>query len=297
MSRKQNLDSTRSHKKASARKAPNKGERHITKDEAMNMVTKVAALAASATAIQQVSTTPSRDPIFERIEKHRSMVEVFRCLNAREIKLSDREVMRTQRAFDVQAWAMLENPPLTAEGAAALLRYSAEVEQILDDEAWPDGSEGGVRPGEIWKDELRRVVSELLAAQPVSSASGSAAPSVDPIFAVIRKFRETNEAFLKRSDLEERLVEEGKELTPAPGDFRTPEMIVAVEAASAAQRKLAETSPTTLEGLLSYLDLVASETQTSGSFVFGDDGDETRTFIRSLGRAARGLSRSAKHAV
>jgi hypothetical protein len=63
-------------------------------------------------------------------------------------------------------------------------------------------------------------------------------------------------------------------------------MVAAVNACRAARADLANTAPSTLVGLVAYLDFVAVQSDFYGEPLFDDD-DETRDFIRSLARFAR----------
>jgi hypothetical protein len=72
----------------------------------------------------------------------------------------------------------------------------------------------------------------------------------------------------------------------APDDYRTPAMVAAVNASRAARADLANTAPSTLAGLVAYLDFVLAQSCDLGQLFFDDD-DETRDFIRSLARFAR----------
>lgn len=79
-------------------------------------------------------------------------------------------------------------------------------------------------------------------------------------------------------------------LTPAPDDYRTPEMIALVTASRASRAELAKTPPTTPAGMAAYLDYVLSETDKLEELLFDGD-DETTDFVRSLARGARQIGR------
>jgi hypothetical protein len=112
----------------------------------------------------------------------------------------------------------------------------------------------------------------------------------DPIFAAIEKYRALDAAFIARCHYED-------ELPPAPGTSQTPEMVAAVNAGRAARAELANTAPTTLAGMVAYLDYVVSESDKLDELLFegtDDDGnDEARDFVRSLARGARQMQRLA----
>jgi hypothetical protein len=124
-----------------------------------------------------------------------------------------------------------------------------------------------------------------------SVTAAPAAQPADPIFAAITRYEAAHGAFLTRCDHESDIEEAGGELISAPDDYRTPEMVHAVEASVAARERLAETAPTTLAGLAAYLDFVASESESLEDFLFCDE--EVDAFIRSLARSARCLSDAA----
>ena len=121
----------------------------------------------------------------------------------------------------------------------------------------------------------------------------------DPIFAAIEKYRALDAAFIARCYYEDGLAESGQKLSPAAGDHRTPEMVVLVNALIAARAELATTAPTTLAGMVAYLDYVLSESDKMDDFLFvsgdgdPDEDDEARDFLRSLARAARQIAREA----
>jgi hypothetical protein len=119
----------------------------------------------------------------------------------------------------------------------------------------------------------------------------------DPIYAAIEKYRATDAAFIARCYYEDDLAESGHELTPAPDDSRTPEMVALVTASRASRAELAKTAPTTPAGMAAYLDYVVSESDKLDELLFeGDDdegNDEARDFVRSLARGARQIAREA----
>jgi hypothetical protein len=115
----------------------------------------------------------------------------------------------------------------------------------------------------------------------------------DPIFAVIEKCRAIDAAFDTRCLYEEDLEEADIKLEPAPDDHRTPEIVALVNASIAARREFANTAPTTLPGLIAYLDFVIAATQRlSGEEVvfFFDDDEEKLAFIHSVARGVRTLT-------
>jgi hypothetical protein len=119
----------------------------------------------------------------------------------------------------------------------------------------------------------------------------------DPIFAAIEKERALDEAFITRCYYEDDLAGSGCKLSPAPDDSRTPEMVAAVTASRAARAELAKTVPTTLAGMVAYLDYVASESDKLDDLFFEGEDDEGNNeaidFVRSLARGARQIAREA----
>jgi hypothetical protein len=113
----------------------------------------------------------------------------------------------------------------------------------------------------------------------------------DPIFVAIEKERALGAAFTTRYRHEHDLAAAGVELErAAPDDSRTPEMVAFVDASVNARWELAETAPTTLAGMIAYLDylLVESEKLSGPETVFFFDGnEETLMFVRSLAQSAK----------
>ena len=102
------------------------------------------------------------------------------------------------------------------------------------------------------------------------------------IFAAIEKHRALDVAFIARCHYEDDLAESGHKLSPAPGEFRTPEMVA-----------LVNTAPTTLAGLVASLDFAVSEAcVTDGELPF-DGATEMNVFIKSLHRGAVQIAREA----
>jgi hypothetical protein len=139
----------------------------------------------------------------------------------------------------------------------------------------------------------RRLLVTTAAALPalaVPAAAKTPNHERDPIFAAIEKYRTMEAAFIARCHYED-------ELRPAPGNSQTPEMLAAVNAGRAARAALANTAPTTLAGMVAYLDYVVSESDKLDELLFegGDDdgNDEARDFVRSLARGARQIAREA----
>jgi hypothetical protein len=117
------------------------------------------------------------------------------------------------------------------------------------------------------------------------------AVAADPIFAAIEAHRDLEQAFFALCHREEAMEEAGVVLEPAPGDFRTLEMIATVNAGITARTVLATTAPTTLAGLVALLDFVVSEYERSNEEVMVFDGDdETMDFVRSLARGTRAMA-------
>jgi hypothetical protein len=129
------------------------------------------------------------------------------------------------------------------------------------------------------------------------AAADTLAHEPDPIFAAIEKERALDAAFIARCYYEDALAGSGCKLSPAPDDSRTPEMVAAVTASRAARAELAKTVPTTLAGMVAYLDYVVSESDKLDDLFFEGEDDEgnneARDFVRSLARGARLIAREA----
>jgi len=136
-----------------------------------------------------------------------------------------------------------------------------------------------------------------LPALAVPAAADTLAHGPDPIFAAIEKYRAFDEAFIALCHHEDDLTKSGHKLTSAPDDFRTPEMVAVVTASREAHRELAKTAPTTLAGMVAYLNYVLSESDKMDDLLFegGDDdgNDQARDFVRSLAHGARQIAREA----
>jgi hypothetical protein len=146
----------------------------------------------------------------------------------------------------------------------------------------------------------RRYLVASAAALPalaVPAVAPELASDPDPIFAAIEKDRATDAAFIARCYYEDDLAGSGHKLTPAPDDHRTPEMVALVSASRAARAELANTAPTTLAGMVAYLDHVVSKSVEMDDLMFesgsGDGDDEAMDFVRSLARGARQIAREA----
>jgi len=108
---------------------------------------------------------------------------------------------------------------------------------------------------------------------------------------MIRSMLRSRLTAARRQHVFARAVYEDEVKVPTP--HQTPEMAALAEAAKKARRRLAQTSPATLPGLVAYLDYVVTESESLGSpewpmFVF-DDEEETLSFVRSLARSAHGM--------
>jgi hypothetical protein len=136
-----------------------------------------------------------------------------------------------------------------------------------------------------------------LPALAMPAAADQLAHEPDPIFAAIEKYRVADATFIAHCYYEDNLAGSGHKLSPAPNDFRTPEMVAAVEASRAARAELAKTAPTTLAGMVAYLDYVASASDKLDELLFehddGEGNDEARDFVRSLARSAKQIAREA----
>jgi hypothetical protein len=144
----------------------------------------------------------------------------------------------------------------------------------------------------------RRSLVTTAAALPALAVPAAASPAqkADPIFAALETYRGLDAAYYARSDYEDSLGESGVKLHPAPDDHRTPEMVAHVTASVAAREALANTAPTTMAGLVAFLDFAVSEAAR-----LGNDGDELpfdgeeemNAFIQSLHRGASQIAREA----
>jgi hypothetical protein len=135
----------------------------------------------------------------------------------------------------------------------------------------------------------RRAVLAGIAATPALAAPALVLSGPDPIFAAIENHRKLDADFLTLARSEDRLLESGIKLLPAPGDHRTPEMVAAVDASVNARQSLANTVPTTAAGLAAYLDYLLTESVVLGDFFFDGD-DEALDFLESLHSAVRGMN-------
>jgi hypothetical protein len=145
------------------------------------------------------------------------------------------------------------------------------------------------------KSMTRRALVASTAAMPAAAALGlpavaQAAAEPDPIFAAMEKYLASHRAFMARCEYEDDLAEAGEEIPAALGDHRTAEMVTVVNASTAAREELADTSPTTLAGLLTYLTFV-HEQSAEGEISLFEGGEETLSFTDSLARSARVLAR------
>jgi hypothetical protein len=92
-----------------------------------------------------------------------------------------------------------------------------------------------------------------------------------------------------RSIREYDLAKAGRELQPAPNDYRTPEMVALVTASIAARKNLAATVPTTVEGIAAALDYATAYHDEIRIPLF-DSAKETQIFMQSLA-SVRAISR------
>jgi hypothetical protein len=126
-----------------------------------------------------------------------------------------------------------------------------------------------------------------LPALAVPAAAGSL--THDPIFAAIERARRAYGRCCKVSEWEDQQEGAGIKLVLAEGDHRTPELRDAVNEAIDARYSLAETAPTTLAGLLAWLQYVAEQSAVEETFYF-DNAEECMAFATTLGRAVRGIA-------
>jgi hypothetical protein len=138
----------------------------------------------------------------------------------------------------------------------------------------------------------RRAVLAGIATAPALAASALALSGPDPIFAAIENHRKCDADFIEQCNLEAAAEETGVKFAAASEeDRRTPEMIDAVDASIEARESLAKTAPTTLAGLVAYLDYVR-DWSPDDELLFADDR-EGMDFLESLQRAVRGLNAGA----
>jgi hypothetical protein len=109
----------------------------------------------------------------------------------------------------------------------------------------------------------------------------------DDIFAAIEAYRSAEAAFIARSEYEDAVG-------LCNASEQTPEMKATVKSDIAARVELANTAPTTLAGLVAYLDYVVVESEKLSSedcpmFLFAGE-EETLDFVRSLRRSATALA-------
>jgi hypothetical protein len=86
-----------------------------------------------------------------------------------------------------------------------------------------------------------------------------------------------------RCRYEDDLAEKGIKLARGDDDYRTPEMAALVDANIAARLALAETTPTTMAGLLAVLQFVREQSQ--DDFLFDGDEGKTTSFSMATKRA------------
>jgi hypothetical protein len=108
----------------------------------------------------------------------------------------------------------------------------------------------------------------------------------DPIFAAIENNRKADAECIRLYEVEAELEESGKPI----GDHPTAEMVAAVDASIQTRELLAKTAPTTLAGLVVYLDYVRD--WSNDEYLFADDR-EAMDFLESLQRTVHGLNAGA----
>jgi hypothetical protein len=122
-------------------------------------------------------------------------------------------------------------------------------------------------------------------AVPAVAIAATAEP--DPVFAAIEAYRNAEAAFIARSEYEDAVG-------LCNASEQTSEMKATVKSDIAARVELANTAPTTLAGLVAYLDYVVVESEKLSSedcpmFLFAGE-EETLDFVRSLRRSATALA-------
>jgi hypothetical protein len=120
----------------------------------------------------------------------------------------------------------------------------------------------------------RAIVAGAASVPALAVPAVAAAIDPDPIFAAIEAHRH----WAKRLD----------DLWPEWGEV-SPEAESAREAAMEATRRLCETSPTTMAGLVALLDFAVSE-QKRMNDTLADDNEGTMAFIASVARCVRRLA-------
>jgi hypothetical protein len=141
---------------------------HNTKTPSRRAVLSGAAGAALATttapAVAAAGILAEPDPIFAAIEAHRAAEAAFTATVDDEAETEEHDprrpavVIAYDRASDnadAAAWALIENPPTTIAGAAALLRYADKLFSA------PDG----------WESELHESLAAVLAKIAASGVS------------------------------------------------------------------------------------------------------------------------------
>ncbi|WP_162826797.1 hypothetical protein [Pseudolabrys taiwanensis] len=205
---------------------------------------------------------------------------IHRMQRDRQVELDERcGVYTAEDEFD-EIWdemqevgrVVYDTPARTLDGLRAkvlALKLLAWADDV-DDEWWPS----------IRRDIL--TISRVGSASIVVQDEALSPSESDPIFAAIQQDRSAYEAFFARCRIEDEMSERGEKRACAPGDYRTPEMVAAVNRSRAARAALANTTPTTPEGLAAYLNYVVE--WSFDEVMFGDD-EETQIFIRTLRRS------------
>ncbi len=136
----------------------------------------------------------------------------------------------------------------------------------------------------------------LAGAAALAPASAVAVPVLsstvepDPIYAAIEAYRQADAAFIARAMFEDELAEKGIRLAKADGEYRTAEMVAAVNASIDARVALAKTVPTTPAGLIAFAQFVREQSVDDFLFTDGLGDSECRAFATSIERAARAMA-------
>jgi hypothetical protein len=110
-----------------------------------------------------------QDDVFARIEKHRQLqIEYEECpmnvlLPSQYTRKAKRESDKISRTLDAVTWSFVDQPPQTAAGAAALLRYADE--HLASGRMWPNNRryhDNG--PDMDWVHAIIRAVGNALVA-------------------------------------------------------------------------------------------------------------------------------------
>jgi hypothetical protein len=261
---------------------------------AVGTVASATALASSSALAPAMPATP--DPIFALIEQHRvAYAAVCAAVGATDAAAGQYgwdapEVKPLEEAQTAVTHAMMKiegeipgTAPTTLPGVLAIMRYRREF-----------ATKPGARydlfeakgADEVWLATIEQSIAAI-AGEPAPSPSIAVTVEPDPIFAAIEANRKADVDFIRLCDLEGELEEKGIELVSAPDDHRTPEMAATVDASIKSRELLAKTAPTTLAGLVAYIDYVRDWSRTE--FLFDGAPGESKDFLESLQRSVHNI--------